>query len=84
MNDQGDITITHKSVPGAFLTVEECEALYELIDSETGGNAENVFGDEPDPDDVTSVACAKVFAAAGREVPDGLLPEGIVFRDGSP
>jgi len=56
------------------LTVEECKALYELIDSLSGCNAGNVFGWDGSDDlsDPTTSACAKVFRAAGKEVPKEL------------
>lgn len=59
------------------LTAAECRALYDLIDMLSGGNANGVFGEEMPGglDDDTSRACAKVFAAAGRRVPDWVEAE---------
>ena len=53
------------------LTAEECKALHELIDQLSGGNPENVFAWDGTDDlaDATTRAAAKVFMAAGRDVP---------------
>lgn len=50
------------------LTVEECKALYTLIDELSGGGASNVFayGGADDPDNPTVSACVKVYSKAGR------------------
>lgn len=52
------------------LTQAECKALYEIIDQLSGFNAGNVFaGETDDPKDPIVSACAKVFMAAGKNVP---------------
>ena len=55
-------------------THEECQAMYELIDQLSGGNAENVFlWDCTDSlADPTISAAAKLYTAAKAGVPDNL------------
>lgn len=68
MNENRDVAVT--------LTTEECKAIYDLIDQLSGGNAGNVFSgyndplDPIDPDDPTITSCAKIFGAAGENVPN--------------
>jgi hypothetical protein len=56
------------------LTGAECEALFDLISDLSGHNPENVFAwnGADDPTDPLCSACAKVYQAAGRRVPDNL------------
>lgn len=59
---------------GAHLTVAEARAIYDLIDSLSGGNPENFFTwDGSDTlEDAATRAMVKVFRCAGREVPTNL------------
>lgn len=56
------------------LTTEECKAIHNLIAQLTGGNPENVFDwDGPnDRADPYMTALAKIYLAAGADVPDNL------------
>lgn len=56
------------------LTAQECAALHDLIYCLSGGNPEYAFDwDGPnDPRDPGLAACAKVYHAAGRRIPDDL------------
>lgn len=53
-------------------TTEECQELYFLLDSLSGGNAENVFAWDgtDDPSDPGISAAVKLFKACGRSVPE--------------
>lgn len=56
------------------LNTEECKAIHELIDQLSGGNPENAFSHDGDNDPTCSMmsACAKVYNAAGRSIPEEL------------
>jgi len=59
------------------LTEEECKAVYEVVDQLSGCNPEYVFsyfvtGEEDDPADPTASAFAKIYKAAGQQIPPNL------------
>lgn len=56
------------------LSRAECEALHELISQLSGHNPENVFAWDGSDDisDPSTIACVKVFLAAGRSVPESM------------
>jgi hypothetical protein len=60
------------------LSEAECKALFDLISDLSGHNPENVFAwnGADDPKDPQCSACAKVYQAAGRRVPDNLRRPG--------
>jgi hypothetical protein len=56
------------------LSIQECRAIYELIDMLSGGNAENVFSDnlwdgESLPLTNEDIAFGKLYCYLGKEVP---------------
>ena len=55
-----------------MLSMSECKALYDLISQLSGCNPENVFSWDGTDDlgDPAVSACAKVYRAIGRKVPD--------------
>jgi hypothetical protein len=60
-----------------ILTREECKAIHSTVSELSGCNPEYVFsaysvGEEDDPNDPNARAFAKVYQAAGRQVPDNL------------
>ena len=60
-----------------MLSVEECEAVHEMIAMLSGHNPEYVFdyygaGEEDDPEDPSSTAFAKIYHACGQQIPPNL------------
>lgn len=66
--------VNNSITAGVTLTPDEAEAIYELIDELSGGNADNVFANDGTDtlDDVRTRAAAKVFKAAGEDIPSDL------------
>lgn len=56
------------------LTPDEVSAVYDLIDTLSGGNASNVFSwdNHDDIKDPTISAMVKIFVAVGAEIPKKL------------
>ena len=59
------------------LSEDECKAVHEMVAMLSGQNPEYVFnyygaGEEDDPEDPSSTAFAKIYHAAGRQIPPNL------------
>lgn len=66
------------------LTEEECKSVYTMIEMLSGSNPEYVFaqfscGEADDPEDPSARAFAKIYKAAGQEIPDNL--EGVASSE---
>lgn len=57
--------------PVVAFTRQEANAIYDLIDSLSGGNPENGFANDgtDDPENAYTRALAKLFLATGHKVP---------------